>query len=400
MDGSYSIENIAVNEEREIKRLNAQVDLFWPQELAFYRRCGLKDGMRVLDCGCGPVYMLEKLREPFPSMEYVGIELAESLVSYARKTIEEKKLPRCNVSRQSITAIDFPESSFDFVICRLVLEHLPDASAGLKEVMRVLKTGGKAIFIDNDFDFHLRTFPPVPELSDLYLAYCSARTKEGGDPRIGRRLPALLAKAGFSDIALEMLCSHNTIMGDEIFGRSEGSGIALQLIRDGFLSSDCYDRLALNWSVMLKTPGHSMVRHLFACCGQKTTVILTENLGPAMQKRNKEERAGSEKSSASFFARGLLVEGLIAAAAEAMDSEVAAVSEDKPLGDIGFDSVASVMFRNTLERRLGVALPSIDYSIEHSIQEIAHYIKDRLKAYPTNLPNSENGGGAFEEGII
>jgi aspartate racemase len=60
-----------------------------------------------------------------------------------------------------------PDESFDFVIARLVLEHLPDPLAALKEVLRVLKVGCRAVFIDNDFDLHERTWPDSPALMEL-----------------------------------------------------------------------------------------------------------------------------------------------------------------------------------------------------------------------------------------
>src|SRR5688572_22945896 len=159
IEGSYDVSTFAVSVDAEIERLNAQLDLFWDQELALYQRFGLRDGMRVLDCGCGPGHLLAKLHSVYPALRSVGIEVDDQLVSAAQTVVTERKLTNCQIWRQSITALELPDNSFDFVVSRLVLEHLPDPMPALNEALRVLKVGGSAVFIDNDFDFHERTHP-------------------------------------------------------------------------------------------------------------------------------------------------------------------------------------------------------------------------------------------------
>jgi hypothetical protein len=46
-----------------------------------------------------------------------------------------------------ITALDFADDQFDWVIANHVLEHIPDLQSALNEVKRVLKPTGKAIFM-------------------------------------------------------------------------------------------------------------------------------------------------------------------------------------------------------------------------------------------------------------
>lgn len=49
------------------------------------------------------------------------------------------------VHKLDLTAIDRPDQSFDFVIANHVLEHVDDDARALREILRVLQPGGRAI---------------------------------------------------------------------------------------------------------------------------------------------------------------------------------------------------------------------------------------------------------------
>ncbi|MDH6251920.1 SAM-dependent methyltransferase [Chryseobacterium sp. H1D6B] len=50
-----------------------------------------------------------------------------------------------HVKNISVLEIPYENDHFDLVICNHVLEHIPDDSKAMKEILRVLKPGGKAI---------------------------------------------------------------------------------------------------------------------------------------------------------------------------------------------------------------------------------------------------------------
>jgi len=52
---------------------------------------------------------------------------------------------RTSERRLDITAIDFPDASFDMIICNHVLEHVPADAQAMSELQRVLKPGGIAV---------------------------------------------------------------------------------------------------------------------------------------------------------------------------------------------------------------------------------------------------------------
>ncbi|MCL1937790.1 MAG: methyltransferase domain-containing protein [Candidatus Azobacteroides sp.] len=49
------------------------------------------------------------------------------------------------VQYMDITAIPYEDHSFDLILCNHVLEHIPDDRKAMRELYRVLKSGGKAI---------------------------------------------------------------------------------------------------------------------------------------------------------------------------------------------------------------------------------------------------------------
>src|SRR5262249_13118228 len=235
-------------------------------ELRLYQQLGVRDGMSLLDCGCGSGYLLKKLQEAFPGLQCTGIEIEETLVTLAKKAMAGNST---QIFQQPITALGIPDHSYDFVISRLVLEHLPDPLAALKEVLRVLKVGCRAVFVDNDFDLHERTWPDSPALGDLYDAYRRARRADGGNPCIGRQLPALMKMAGFTGVDLHVLAAHNQVVGDRAFLKAEGAGIASQLVKTGFLAAETLDAVTGQWHSMLTSPDHAIFRILFAVVGEK-----------------------------------------------------------------------------------------------------------------------------------
>jgi SAM-dependent methyltransferase len=96
-------------------------------------------GMRVLDICCGPGMLaagaLERGAEP------IGLDFAAEAVELARKLV-----PKGNFQQGDAQALPFPAASFDAALCGYGLMHLPEPAAALREILRVLRPGGRAAF--------------------------------------------------------------------------------------------------------------------------------------------------------------------------------------------------------------------------------------------------------------
>jgi ubiquinone/menaquinone biosynthesis C-methylase UbiE len=283
--GSYHVSSFATNTQSEIRRLDAQVDLFWDVESALLERHGLRSGMAYLDCGCGPGRLIERVLARFPGVRATGLEMDPILVDAARAKFSGPEGGGVRIEQGTAEEPGVAEGSFDFITMRLVLEHVPDPVKALRSLRRLLKPGGRIFVISNDFEYHTRTWPPVEELHDLYAAYRASRRNDGGDPCIGRRVPQLLREAGFRIVSQDVEIAHSALLGDDPFTRAEGVGIAARLVEDGFLAQTKLDQMIRSWKEMLANPEHSIMRQLFVAVGENSAVAPVAAPSPAPQSR-------------------------------------------------------------------------------------------------------------------
>lgn len=110
-----------------------------------------RGGRRILDIGCG----IGVAARWVDGADYFGIDLSETLVQEGGK--EGKRF----LTAASVDALPFLDEAFDCVTCMGVLHHLTkdQIPAALKEMARVLKTGGKIAIVEpNPWNLYQRLF--------------------------------------------------------------------------------------------------------------------------------------------------------------------------------------------------------------------------------------------------
>lgn len=114
----------------------------------FYEEFLLREcrGKRILEYGCGLgsyAFFLAK-----KGSEVTGIDISKVAIEQAKaKAIEEDMVDKTTFLVMDAEATDFADESFDIICGTGILHHL-DLNVAVKELARVLKPGGKAIFIE------------------------------------------------------------------------------------------------------------------------------------------------------------------------------------------------------------------------------------------------------------
>src|SRR3712207_5430192 len=93
----------------------------------------LREGMRLLDCGCGPGTITMGLAAMLGSGEVIGVDRDETALACARTAVAEQRLTNIRFEAGDVYQLPFPDGSFDAVFSHAVLEHLSEPVAALRE---------------------------------------------------------------------------------------------------------------------------------------------------------------------------------------------------------------------------------------------------------------------------
>jgi SAM-dependent methyltransferase len=161
----------------------------------------LTPSMRLLDAGCGPGSITIGLANAIGPGEAVGVDVDIDVMEPARALARERGCANVTFARHSVYDLPYDDGEFDAAFMFAVLQHLEDPHAALVELRRVLRPGGVIGVTDADWDGVL-LYPPEPLIDRGTEILGELRARGGGgDPRVGKRLRALLHDAGFVRIA-------------------------------------------------------------------------------------------------------------------------------------------------------------------------------------------------------
>ena len=231
----------------------------------------LKDGMSVLDVGCGSGAITADVAQR-TNGEVVGIDLSEHLIALAQTNFAH--IP--NLSFRLANINDYvSDEPFDLVIAARTLQWVNNSAEVVLKMMDLLKTGGKISI--NDYNHTKIEWSPTPPKSmlDFYEAFLLWRKDAGFDNEITDNLPKIYESLGLKEI--KIIPQHETSLRGEddfiattriwnVVAETRGK----QVVQDGFCTEDLRLKAIEEYDEWIEKKAQSMTLYLLAVEGEKS----------------------------------------------------------------------------------------------------------------------------------
>lgn len=214
----------------------------------------LRPQMSLLDVGCGPGTLTADLAALVSPGRTVGIDREAAVLAEASALA-----PSVEFGVGDVYSLAFEEGCFDVVHAHQVLQHLSRPLDALTQMRRVLRPGGTLAVRDAIYGSFL-WYPDDERLDHWRSVYAAVCERNGADCDTGRKLPALVRSAGFSDLTVS---SSTWTMADEatrsFWGgtwarRCSDSAFGAQAVAFGLASRRDLDEMSDAWRDWARSP--------------------------------------------------------------------------------------------------------------------------------------------------
>jgi ubiquinone/menaquinone biosynthesis C-methylase UbiE len=136
----------------------------------------------IVDIGTGPGLLLIALAARCPTATIIGIDPAEPMRTAAARRLARAHLAdRVTVMGGAAERLPFPDGSIDLVVSSLASHHWSDPAMAIRELVRVLRPGARALVYDLRFvGFTEQELDTLAIQAGVERAAISRRTLQGG----------------------------------------------------------------------------------------------------------------------------------------------------------------------------------------------------------------------------
>jgi SAM-dependent methyltransferase len=181
----------------EANRLEQQAAYLSELTESLFRRAGLRQGMRVLDIGCGMGDVaMAAARVVGPTGFVIGVDRDPEGLERARARAAAAQMANIAFQRAELPHID-GDHAFDALVGRLVMIYFPDPAAALSEMLRHVGPGGIVCLHEPDLS-RMCAVPPIPSVEKNVERLNLVFERCGFHPRIGVSLGRIFETAGLA----------------------------------------------------------------------------------------------------------------------------------------------------------------------------------------------------------
>ncbi|MBX9580072.1 MAG: methyltransferase domain-containing protein [Gemmataceae bacterium] len=228
---------------KDLRRLQLLHRVYGPGTEALFRRVGLRDGLRVVEVGCGSgntaCWVAEQVG---PRGSVVGIDVSADQVEQARRQAADRNLKNVEFHVADAYSPRLPEGSFDLAYCRLVLMHLTRPADALAAMRGLVRPGGLVVCEEMDLGVWLCD-PPAEAMTRFFALNTALGERRGENFSLGASLHQLFRAAGFArpevgaNFALALRGEEKRLLGMTF------AEFAPELVREGLASQEEADRV-------------------------------------------------------------------------------------------------------------------------------------------------------------
>lgn len=256
-------------DEYEVKRLYYQANVGWEKESRNIIQFGLRDGMSILEVGCGPGFMTKNLSEIVPNGSITCVDTDAFLMQHAEQYLRENSRCPYRIIDADIMQLELPDDTYDFAFARLVLQYIPDTLTFAKKIFKALKPGGKLVITEPDADIGPTTYPTLPHARYILDKSRQAQIAFGADPMLGRKLWRLLKNAGYKNIDIDAVTCHSGSKGMEWCYPAFDPERVWDLVRAGFVTEQELEQYREVIKEFLASEDPFYLKVLIMGCGEK-----------------------------------------------------------------------------------------------------------------------------------